>query len=133
MKKQLIILFAFYFFLTSIGVVFGTHYCGTRSSNTVWNISVTKSNGCDCKHKSDSKHKNKCCKDTTKWIKANTDISKVQANFQFTKTQIAPIGFSISIFNFFGVYKTKNIAYSVSHSPPLPDLPLFLKKRSLLI
>ena len=133
MKKCFLILFAFYFFIASAGVVVGTHYCGTRSSNTVWNIAVTKSNGCACKHKSATEHKNKCCKDTTNWLKANTDVSKTQANFQFTKTEITPLVFSTSIFNFSGVYKNNSLAYTISHSPPLPDTPLFLKNRSLLI
>ncbi len=133
MKKHLLIIFAFYFFLTSVGVVFGTHYCGKKSSNTVWNISVSQNGSCACKHKSDSEHKSKCCKHIAKWIKANTDASKTQVNLQFSKIKIAPILFDNSFFVFSFTYQTKNIAYSVSHSPPLEDIPLFLKNRSLLI
>ncbi|MHB8261339.1 MAG: HYC_CC_PP family protein [Bacteroidia bacterium] len=133
MKKGFLILFSFYFFLTSVGVVFGTHYCGTKLSNTLWNISISGKNACACKHKSDSEHKNKCCKHTEKWMKAKTDESKIQSNFQLNKIAIAFILCSSSYLNFSLAYKTKNTAYSENHSPPLEDTPLFLKNCSLLI
>ena len=130
MKKKLIILFAFYFLLTNVGVAFGKHYCGNKASTTVWNISVTKGKGCACKH---GEQKKSCCKHSTKWIKAKTDASKTSANFQFSKTQVVLAVLCGSVFGNCTICECKNITYAVSHSPPLPDLPLFLKKRALLI
>lgn len=134
MKKGFLVLFTFYFFLSSTGVVFGTHYCGKKKSHTIWGLSIPDSNACKCSGKHPVKAKG-CCKNESKWIKADTDDSKTQTNnFQFNKEEKALfIDFYVTL-SYINISNTKPVlSYQVSHPPPLYELPLFLKVRSLLI
>ena len=132
MKNKLTILFAFYFFLTSVGLVFGKHYCGNKVSNSIWGISISNVKACGCSHDG-AKHKKNCCKSESKWVKASTDVSKTQTSIQLTKLNFSNALFLHSFFNFnLGSVDTKSY-FGVLHSPPPKKFPLFLLNRSLLI
>ena len=133
MKKMCNIIFTFYFFLTSVGVAFGSHYCGKKVSHSIWNISVSASKRCCCDHNQKSEYNGKCCKDVTKWVKAKSDLSIMQASFQLNGSEITPIFKSYSVFTFSECYSKEHFVYSVSHSPPLSGISIYLKKRTLLI
>ena len=132
MKNTLLILFTFYFTLTSIGVLYSTHYCGTKVSNTVWGISISPKKACACKHDG-KKHKKSCCSSDSKWVKAQTDNSKVQASVKLNKLTFSQSLFIITIFNYIISPNMEEDCFKVSHSPPLPEEPLFLLHRSLII
>ncbi len=132
MKKSFLLLFTFYFFFTSTGVVFGTHMCGKKVSHTIWGINVSEL-GCKCTQNTDCKHKKKCCKDDVKWVKANTSSSKAEVAFQFNKVEFtADILFIVNWINKPFV-KENLISYKTIHPPPLTSISLFLKNRILLI
>lgn len=134
MKKSLLLLFTFYFFLASTGVVFGTHYCGKKKSHTVWGVSISESNACKCAGKHPAKSKG-CCKNESTWLKADTDDSKTQtSNFQFNKGEkILFVNLFVTL-SYLNIHNTKPVlSYQVSHPPPIYELPLFLQVRSLLI
>lgn len=133
MKKSFIILFTFYFFLSSVGIVLGKHSCGSKIAYTAWGIPVTETKGCKCRHKElPAAHKKSCCKSGTEWIKAAPSDSKIQAAMEVCENCIAPVNITIIRVLYLPV-KTNYIAYSPSHSPPIPGIPLFLKNRILLI
>ena len=131
MKNKFIAIFAFYFLFASLGVVYGTHSCGTKSSNSVWGVSLSKENACKCKHESNSKHKKDCCKSTHAWIKAKTDLSKQQIVFKLSKVECTLI--YLENITLTSIYTAHTNFYKVSHSPPLQTTPSFIKFRSLLI
>lgn len=133
MKKGFVLLFTFYFFFSSIGVVFGTHYCGNKISRSIWGITFSNEKNCKCTHKSVYKDKKKCCSHTTQWVKADTGKSKPEITLQITKTEIsAAIIFLIS---YFDISSNNEIlhTYQIDHSPPITGVPLFLKNCILLI
>lgn len=134
MKKSILLLFTFYFFLSSTGVVFGTHYCGKKKSYTLWGVSIPDSDACKCAGMHPVKSKG-CCKNESKWIKANTDDSKTQTNnFQFNKGEkILFVNLFVTL-PYFNIPKPKPaISYQANRPPPIYELPLFLQVRSLLI
>jgi hypothetical protein len=132
-KRGLVILFTFYFFLTSTGIVLGKHSCGNKISYTAWGIPVGEAKGCKCKHKeSPSEHKKNCCKSDTKWLKCASSDSKTQPSFEICKNTSIPLN-SLFLSLFYLPVNTAYQAYKIDHSPPLPDIPLFLKNRILLI
>ena len=132
MKKGAILLFTCYFFLTTIGIVFGTHYCGKKISNSVWGVSLSNLNKCKCTHKSEYSHKKKCCSHTTKWIKAKTDNSKVETAFQLNKIEFSAAIIYL-IYSFDCNIKSTFITPKVADPPLITNTPLFLKNRILLI
>lgn len=133
MKKGLIILFTFYFFLSSVGIVLGKHSCGNKTSYTAWGIPVTETKTCKCKHKeSVTEHKKNCCKSNTHWVKCTTSDSKIQLGQEVSKNNHAIIN-SYVIDLFYSVTKKEYRAYDVFHSPPISGIPIFLKNRILLI
>jgi hypothetical protein len=132
MKNTLLILFTFYFTLTSVGVLYSTHHCGTKVSSTVWGVSISQERACACKHDG-KKHKKSCCKSDSKWVKAATDQSKLQASLQLNKLSFSQSLVISSIFNYIISPNKEEICFKVSHSPPLPEDPLFLLHRSLII
>jgi len=132
MKSTLTILFTVYFFLTSVGMVFGKHYCGNKVSNSIWGISISKVKACGCSHDG-AKHKKNCCKSESKWVKASTDVSKTQASTQLNKISFSNALFLYSFFTF-NVNSTDTKTYfGALHSPPPKTNPLFLLNRSLII
>lgn len=58
MKRTLIILFCFFYFLSSVGVAFNLHYCGGKLKN----ISLSHFDEKNCCGKKKMKNKN-CCKE----------------------------------------------------------------------
>lgn len=134
MKKGFFLLFTFYFFFISTGIVFGTHYCGKKISHTIWGISILDSNGCKCKHKSNS-HTKGCCKQESKWIKANIDDSKIQiSNFQLKNTeQSLFVDLSLTFSKLFFFNNKPLLSFQIDHPPPLYELPFFIQNRTLLI
>lgn len=131
MKRNLIFIFSLYFFLTSVGVAYGTHQCGKRSSNSIWGLSISKEEACKCKNKT-PKHHNSCCKNTTKWIKAQTDDSKTHAKLNLRDLQITAVVYLFVTFFITNVATDINL-HEVSHSPPLLKAPTFITFRSILI
>ncbi|MDQ3046869.1 MAG: hypothetical protein M3R27_04915 [Bacteroidota bacterium] len=134
MKKSLHLLFTFYFFIASAGIVFGTHYCGKKKSHTVWGVSFSDSNACKCSGKHPAKTKS-CCKNEAEWIKADIDDSKVHSsNIQFNKgAHVIEINLSGVFSQLYFSRTTPLLSYKVSHPPPIYEQPLFLRIRSLLI
>ena len=134
MKKGFFLLFTLYFFLTTTGVVFGTHYCGKKTSHTIWGMSIFDSNGCKCKHKSNG-HSKGCCKQESKWIKADIDDSKISvSNFQIKNTElIAFNNLSFVCLKLFFFNSKPILSFQIDHPPPLYQLPSFLQNRTLII
>ena len=132
MKNKIIIAFSFYFFLASIGVIYGKHSCGSRESNSVWGFSLSFKKVCGCSHDSNG-HKKSCCKTESKWVKAKTDSSKTQTSLQLTKLNFNTALFFYSLFNPNSNSQEKELCFEVSHSPPPEANPLFLTHRSLII
>lgn len=134
MKRGLLLLFTFYFFFISTGIVLGKHYCGKKVSHTLWGISIFNSNACKCKHKSNSDAK-KCCKQESKWIKADIDDSKIQlSNFQLKNTEPYSFGDLSLTFSKLSFSNRKLVlSFQIDHPPPLYELPFFLQNRTLLI
>lgn len=134
MKKGFFLLFTLYFFFISTGIVLGNHYCGKKVSHTIWGISVFDSNGCKCKHKSNS-HSKGCCKQESKWIKADIDDSKISiSNFQIKNTELVTFNNLSLVFSKLFLFNNKPIlSFQIVHPPPLYKLPTFLQNRTLLI
>jgi hypothetical protein len=132
MKNTLTIIFSFYFFLTSVGFVFGKHYCGNKVSSSIWGISISKVKACGCSHDG-AGHKKNCCKSESKWVKSSTDISKTQASIQITKLNFSNSFFLYCIFSYNFNSTERETYFEVSHSPPPKSNPLFLLNRSLII
>ncbi len=134
MKRGLLILFTFYFFFVSTGIVWGTHYCGKKISHSIWGISILDSNACKCKHKKDTKLKKECCKHETKWIKADTDDSKIQiCSIHSKKSESNSFLYPLVVLNNFFKLQTSTTVYKVSHSPPIIGIPLFIQNCVFLI
>lgn len=70
MKKLLIILLAFFFTLSAIGVEVTVHHCMGKTSLTVFGVDFNKH--CKCKHEDES-HKSRCCNNHTVTFKAAVD------------------------------------------------------------
>jgi hypothetical protein len=132
MKRGVIILFTFYFYLVSTGVVLGTHYCGKSVSHTLWGMSMD-SQGCKCSPK--AAKKTGCCKQEHDWLKANTDDSRtITFDFQLKKLELQL--FATIAYSFVGHHavEQKRTSLAVSHPPPPPcAIPLFIRNRSILI
>ncbi len=134
MKKGFLILFTFYFLFISVGIVFGSHYCGKKVSHTVWGISISKSKSCKCKHAPNSIHKKGCCKHETKWIKCNTDDSKIQAtNFQINKIEVTAFSKCIIHLHTFSTTVDSFVSLRISHPPPISSPPFYILNRTILI
>ena len=132
MKAKLVILFVIYFFIASVGIVYGTHSCGNRDSNTIWGLSVSSEHACLCKHDSSSNHKSNCCKDSVKWVKSKTDASKHQFTLKLIKVELCNSHF-LNLVKLSKLSFEEKAVYKVSHSPPLGKTPFFIRFRTLLI
>lgn len=73
MKSRLLILFTFYFFVSSTGIFFSRHFCGPVTAGSVWGISLGKGKVSCCCKKKGRQHKKNCCKEESQWLKAKTD------------------------------------------------------------
>jgi hypothetical protein len=131
MKRSIILLFTFYFFLASTGVVFGTHQCGKKVSYTLWGIPLD-ADGCKCPPKAAKKAG--CCKHESEWLKADTDDTKT-SNSDFQLKQSEKFIVAVFIYSFVPqiIDKQGSSDIQLDHSPPRCDLPIFLRNRSILI
>ncbi len=133
MNAKLLIIFTVYFFLTSIGIVYTTHSCGKKISNTLWGINVSGYPKCLCNHDTDKHSKDDCCKDELLVIKAKTDSPTHHTLLQFSKPDVSLLIFRalscrMELEGYNGVF-----AFQINRPPPLPHHPLFLRYRALLI
>ena len=111
----------------------GKHECGNKTSYTAWGIPITETTGCKCKHKESlADHKKNCCKANTKWIKSAPSDSKTQPTFEICKNTCSPINNTILSLFHLPLNKERH-SFEITHSPPIPDFPIFLKNRILLI
>ena len=130
MKKHLTLIFAIYFFFSSVGIVYSIHSCGKRSSKAIWGLNVSTEKACKCKHDGKT-HKKGCCDTTSKWHKAKNDLGKhIPATFHL-QNYLVPNDFCN---HFFSIEKiTVNLVIPSSHSPPSQKTPYFIRFRTLVI
>lgn len=132
MKRIFLILFSFYFFTVSVGLLLEKHYCGSKVSYSFLGIEFSKGHGCKCNHKEEPKHSMKCCKDTSQLIKAKTDDSKNQSRISINN--FSALNFFNTSFVYVEFKETENKSlYRITHSPPIQNTSLFLRDCKLLI
>lgn len=132
MKKFLTILFTFYFFFISVGVMYSKHYCGSRASTSVWGISISKERACICS-KNNFKHKKNCCKSDTKFFKAKTGNSKNQTSFQLLKLNFSTCLLVNHLFFSSNIASAELTGFQLIRPPPFQKNPLFIQYRSIII
>lgn len=132
MKNKLTLLFTIYFFLTSVGILYSKHYCGSKVSGAIWGISISNKKACACSHNT-SKHKKSCCKSDVKILKAKTDTSKTQTSYQLQNLKLALTLFIIPTFLKSNCINTKTISCKLIRPPPLKENLLFIQYSSLII
>lgn len=130
MRKHLVVLFTVYFFISSTGLLYSKHFCGKRSSRSIWGINISDTKACQCKH--DGKdHKKKCCTTTSQWHKANFDAAKhfhSSLNFQQFLAPTLFIQLDYIIDDDSHILVRPN-----NHSPPVFKTAYFIIIRKLLI
>ncbi|MDI1355994.1 MAG: hypothetical protein PSX36_13825 [bacterium] len=134
MKKAALILFALYFLVSSVGVLYETHTCGTTQTSSIWGLPADHVKACTCNHEAERAHKKKCCKNTSQWFKAGVESTTLKGYVKSLKFELAAICWFRTYYVTSESFKEDAfLAYEVSHSPPISKNPHFITFRSLLI
>lgn len=131
-RKPFIFLFAIYFLLSTVGISISAHTCGGITNFSVWGLNLSDTAKCNCHHDEIKNHSKRCCSETTKVFKAKTDGGKNASSIAFNKFD----NFTLLKYSCFSqeVYSNSyNLSYTITHSPPISEIPLYLRVRLLLI
>jgi len=128
MKKHIAILLAFFYLLFSTGLVVNTHFCGDKFSGISF---FQTSKSCCCGK--EMKKKN-CCKAEISNLKIS-DTHQSSQNLRISPLNYFFLSTPIFAYNSLLINKIekKEVIIFADSSPPLNNLPIFLRDCVLLI